>query len=177
MRSLARIETKMGLLSSILGSTAGKLINAVGSIIDEFHTSGEEKMEASLAKAKLKLALEEIITARMTEAETTLRTELTAKSEIIQAEMNQKDNFTKRARPTLVYTGLAIFVIDMAAKMVAYFTGYDVPAPSSFIDPNFIYTWGGVCGVWFIGRSAEKYGMNNKAVKGVTGTPVVDLDL
>ncbi len=96
-----------------------------------------------------------------------------AKAEIIVAEMNQKDLFTKRARPMIVYSGLfmifvnhVFFPIIMKIIGVVYYLQNDavtaIPAPMvELLQPinlpeQFWYTWGGVCSVWVLGRSAEK---------------------
>ena len=160
----------MGILGSILGGTIGKIIGEVKGVVDEFHTSGEEK-------AEFNLRLEAILTERLTEAETTLRTEINAKSAIMVAEMQQEDKFTKRARPSIIYSGLILVFLDMGSRVISFFANADVPLPSSFIDPSFMYTWGAVAGVYAIGRSAEKRGVNNKAVSAITGSKRPALDL
>lgn len=160
----------MGLLGGIFGSTIGKIIGEVKNIVDEFHTSGEEKAEFSLR-------LEAILTDRLSEAEDTLRTEITAKERIMVAEMNQEDKYTKRARPTIVYSGLVLIFLDFAVRVAAYFFAPDLPQPSGFVEVAFLATWGSVCGVYSIGRTAEKRGVNNRAVSAITGAARPSLDL
>lgn len=160
----------MGLLGGIIGNTIGKVLGEVRGVFDDLHHSGEEKDETMLK-------IEAILTTRLSEAETTLRTEIEAKSAIMVAEMNQEDKYTKRARPTIIYSGLALVFLDMAARMITFFLNTEIPMPSSFIDPAFMYTWGTVAGVYAIGRSAEKRGINNRAVSAITGVKRSSLDL
>lgn len=160
----------MGLLGGIIGNTIGKVLGQVAGVIDEFHHSGEEK-DATMLK------IEEILTTRLTEAEVTLRTEIEAKSAIMVAEMNQDDNYTKRARPTVVYAGLVLIFLDFVVRVVAFFFLPDLPTPSAFVEVSFLATWGGVVGVYNIGRSAEKRGVNNRAVSAITGVARSGLDL
>ena len=160
----------MGLLSGILGGTVGKILGQVRGVIDDFHHSSEEKDETMLK-------VEAILTERLSEAEQTLRTEINAKSAIMVAEMQQEDKFTKRARPSIIYSGLILVFLDMGSRVISFFVSADVPLLSSFIDPSFMYTWGAVAGVYAIGRSAEKRGVNNQAVSAITGSKRPALDL
>lgn len=160
----------MGLLGGIIGSTLGKVLGEVRGVIDDFHHSGEEKDETMLA-------IEAILTTRLTEAETTLRTEIEAKSAIMVAEMNQEDKYTKRARPTVVYSGLVLIFLDFVVRVLAFFFMPDLPLPSGFVEVSFLATWGSVVGVYSIGRSAEKRGVVNRAVSTITGAKRPGLDL
>lgn len=91
-----------------------------------------------------------------------------AKKSIIVAEMNQGDNFTKRARPTLVYCGLFfIFLVHVFFPIITYLYGKEMPTLK--LPTEFWWAWSGVCGVWVIGRSAEKRGAANKIVGMITG--------
>jgi hypothetical protein len=88
--------------------------------------------------------------------------------EIIVAEMNQGDSYTKRARPTIVYSGLAfIFLVHVFFPIAAFFTGEAMPEIS--LPAEFWWTWGGVCSVWVYGRSMEKRGSHDKLTKLITG--------
>lgn len=78
-----------------------------------------------------------------------------AQRDIIVAEMNQQDKYTKRARPTIVYAGLLfIFLVHVFFPFYTYWTKETVPVLA--LPDAFWYTWGGVCGVWILGRSYEK---------------------
>ena len=79
--------------------------------------------------------------------------EIMSKEKILVAELAQGDSYTKRARPTLVYSGLV-------AMLVEGIEAIPFTAPEQFWP-----IWGGVCGVWIIGRSAEKIKGNGKKGK------------
>lgn len=97
-----------------------------------------------------------------------------AKGQIIVAEMQQGDNFTKRARPMVVYAGLVMIAINYVAfpflgRLVALsailFTDAGIiPATiTPVLEPlplpiEFWTAWGGVVSIWVLGRSAEKRG-------------------
>lgn len=98
-----------------------------------------------------------------------------AQKEIIVAELSQGDNYTKRARPTIIYAGLSfVFLVHVffpLLEWVAIIFGRDLSSPPSLILPEaFWWTWGSVCGVYALGRSAEKKGISNELVRLITGS-------
>jgi len=113
-------------------------------------------------KAQAQVKLQEVLDKR----ESAL---VDAQKSIMVAEMQQADNYTKRARPTLVYAGLFfIFLVHVALPMIAFFSP-DTSGPELSLPQEFWWAWSGVCGVWVIGRSAEKRGASNKLVNLITG--------
>lgn len=101
---------------------------------------------------------------------------LDAQKAIVTAEMQQSDNYTKRARPTIVYFGLVAIglvhvVLPVLAWLVLSATGKPLTnMPTIALPGEFWATWGGVCGVWILGRSAEKSGAAGKVVDLITGS-------
>jgi hypothetical protein len=130
----------MSIFSKILGDAGKGLIDGIGGLVDRFVTTGDEKNQFKMEAAAL-------IAARDAELEQTLRTELEAKARIIEAEMQQGDNYTKRARPTIVYSGLLFTLVQMVAPLFAV----RIEVPDQFWP-----VWGGVCGLWIVGRSYER---------------------
>lgn len=152
----------MGFLSKIFSGSVGGLVEKVGGVIDKFHLSGEEKQQ-------FKIELETLLQKRDSEIEQTIRSEMQAKERVMVAELQQTDNYTKRARPTLVYVGLIfIFLVHVAFPIIAY--AFKEKLPTLSLPEEFWWAWGGVCGTWIIGRSAEKRGVKNKAVSLITGS-------
>ena len=138
----------MSFLDKVLGGTVGSVVKELGDVADKFITTSEEKMAA---RAKF----EEILQRRDAEVEQTIRAELDAQKSIIVAELNQGDNYTKRARPTIVYVGLGMAVFNYAlAPLVSHVFGSTLP--SLAVPVEFWTIWGGVVGVYSWGRSAEK---------------------
>ena len=157
----------MGFLTKIFSSGAEGIINGVKGIVDEFHLSSEEKQ-------KFTLELESLLQKRDSEIEQTIRTELDAKSKIIQAEMAQGDNFTKRARPMVVYVGLGVIVLNYCiAPLVAVFIGKQIP--ELILPTEFWVAWGGIVATWSIGRSSEKRGARDVVTTTLTGNKAVSL--
>ena len=112
-------------------------------------------------KAKAELELQQILTQRDTAL-------VESKKAVIVAELNQGDNYTKRARPTVVYAGLVfIFIVHVLFPIVAFFCNKEMPTLT--LPEEFWWAWGGICSAWVIGRSAEKRGVKNKVVNLITG--------
>jgi hypothetical protein len=112
-------------------------------------------------KAQAQINLQQMLQAR----ENSL---VESQKSIMVSEMQQGDAYTKRARPTLVYAGLAfICLVYVLFPIAAFFTGR--PMPQLSLPGEFWAAWGGVCSVWVIGRSAEKRGAANKIVNMITG--------
>jgi len=151
----------MNFLSSIFSGGAEGIISGVGNVVDKFVTTGDEKNA-------MKLELEKVITARMAMANEQANTEMTAKSQVLQSELASGDNYTRRARPTIVYAGLFLMIANYCIiPLVQQFAGIEV---KPFALPSeFWMSYTGITATWSIGRSMEKRGSQNKAVKTITG--------
>ena len=90
-----------------------------------------------------------------------------AKSAIIVAEMQQGDNYTKRARPTVVYAGLVMIginhvVFPIAARVIALLGDAALISDiTPLLQPIELPTafwagWSGIVSTWVLGRSIEK---------------------
>lgn len=152
----------MSWISKLLGGSLGNIVGEVGNVVDKFHLSGEEKQ-------KFMLEMEALVQKRDSEIENTMRTELKAKQDILVAELIQGDNYTKRARPTVVYAGLGFIVFNycLIPMLGLVFNGVSFPALS--LPPEFWYGWSGIVATWSVGRSMEKRGASNKVSRAITG--------
>lgn len=137
----------MGLLDVLTGPVKG-LVGAIGGVIDNLHTSDEEKMAANLQIAALAADTELKMTQELTK-------ELEAKERVIVAELQQGDNYTKRARPTVVYVGLGAFILNYVLIPNIAIAFGTVLIPVEF-PVEFWAGWSGIVMTWTIGRSMEK---------------------
>ena len=162
----------MSIFTKIFDATAGSLIDSIAGAADRFINTGEEK-----DAHKLKIAA--LIAARDSELEQTLRVEIDAKARIIEAEMQSGDNFTKRARPSVVYLGLVAigwnYVLLPTILRIATLFASNVDASSLDLPTQFWAVWGGICGTWFIGRTAERRAVKqgeepNRLTRLITGS-------
>ena len=123
-------------------------------------------------KSKLKLELAALENQISTQLEMTYRMELESRSKIIEAEMKHGNNYTKNARPTIVYAGLGfIALVNVILPMIAYIIG--TPAdkmPDIELPTEFWIAWGTVTSVWSAGRSVERRGVKNKITSFITGS-------
>jgi hypothetical protein len=152
----------MSWITDILGSGAGKIIGSVGDVIDKLTTTDEEKL-------KLRNELQRVLQERMADVETTMRAELGAKERVLIAELQQGDNFTKRARPMVVYFGLAVIGLNYClVPMAAFFLGREIPTWN--LPMEFWASWSAIVVTWSIGRSVEKNGSQSKVTQAITGS-------
>jgi hypothetical protein len=169
----------MSWISDIFGQSAKGLLDGLGGIIDQFHLSPEQKEQ-------FKLQMQALLQKRDDRIQETLRSELAAKERVLVAELSQGDNYTKRARPTVVYVGLAVIVFNYCivpvllklGGLIATLGGHTAALDSIGYEPltlpvEFWLGWSGIVATWSIGRSAEKRGIRNKAVSMITGSKLL----
>ena len=138
----------MSILDKLFGGGVGSVVKEVGDLADKFITTDAEKQA-------FKLQMEAALTARFAKAEETAQVEMNAKRDIIVAELAQGDNYTKRARPTIIYVGLfmAVFNYTLAPIISMLVTK---ALPLLVIPAEFWTIWGGVCGLYVWQRTKEK---------------------
>jgi len=151
----------MSIITSILGEGVGKVFDGIGGIIGKFVTDPTKKMEAQLELARLQAESEKIL-------EQSLQAEMNAKKEIMVAELNQGDKYTKRMRPSLGYFGMAVIFFNYCVvPMIKYLKGV---GPEPFALPDMFWvSWGGMMATYSIGRTMEKRGISNGFTKTITG--------
>lgn len=140
----------MNWLTRIFSGSATELVKEAGEAV--------AKVSAGhLGEKELTLKLEELVAKRDENLLTEVVAEIQAKEKIMVAELTQEDALTKRARPAIIYVGLAAIIADGIGSL-----DFSLPA-------EFWYVWGAVCGTYVIGRSAEKLGSAGSVVAAVTG--------
>ncbi|ACL05250.1 conserved hypothetical protein [Desulfatibacillum aliphaticivorans] len=162
----------MGIDLTGLGSVADFASSVVNRIFPE------KMSEADKAQAQIKL--QEMLQQRDDVV-------INAKRDIMVAEASQDDKWTKRARPAIIYCGLAfIFIVHVFFPIVtkSIILGCLIFAPEkltpevmaalkSYMDlslPTAFWTaWGGAVSIYAIGRTAEKRGVQSKLVSLITG--------
>ena len=103
-------------ITNLLSGGLVKIGKGIADIVDQFKLTDDEK-------AKFELEMETLLQKATAELEQTMRAELQTKERILVAELNQGDNYTKRARPTVVYGGLGFIAINyVIAPIVMWLT-------------------------------------------------------
>lgn len=138
----------------IIGDLIGKVVEAGDKVLGRFIEDKDKRREASIE-------LEKILHGEREQLEESYRQELQSKERIIVAELQQSDNYTKRARPTILYTGVVLVLVEVIARYIAWFSGLSFPTQgghliTTFVPAEFWIAWGGISGTYVIGRSAEK---------------------
>ncbi len=158
----------MKFLNKLLGSEASSIVESVSNVVDEFTLSKEEKQEFKLKMQEKLLEFDRL-------AAESYQQEVSARADIIKAEMAQGDNFTKRARPAIIYVGLLfIFIVNVAIPIVGFFTQNVEDLTKIQLPEEFWWAWGTVVGVYGAGRSIEKFGYANKITQMATGSAMSD---
>ena len=153
-----------GFLKKLIGSGIGGLAENIAGIVDRFKLTPDEK-------AAFEIELERLAQQAASELEQTMRAELGAKERILVAELNQGDNYTKRARPTVVYGGLAFIGFNYSiAPLLNALPAINGAIPELTLPAEFWYAWGGIVSTWSIGRTMERRGAKNNLVSLVTGS-------
>lgn len=138
-------------LFKLIGDTVGSIIKPATDLVDEVFTSADEKNQYKQRLAEIAADAERNALAH---AETIAN----AQRDVIVAELQQDDKYTKRARPTIAYSGIAVLLLNhIILPWAAFFAGTDPSGlPSVELPAEFWWGWTGVVGVWAIGRSVEK---------------------
>src|SRR5210317_1581477 len=104
----------MSIFSKIFSGGVSDIVDSVGGVIDKFTLSKEEKQQFKLEMQSRLMEMDK-------ELEKTYQTELSMRADIIKSEMAQGDNYTKRARPTIIYGGLVfVFIVYVLLPVIAY---------------------------------------------------------
>ncbi len=152
----------MSWIAKILGSGFSGLADGVSKIL------GAAGVENADQKAAIGLEIQKLANEEARFVADEIMAEMSSKEKILVAELNQGDSYTKRARPTVVYAGLVILVVNhIFLPWFAYFAGMVIPT----IDiPGIFWTgWSGIVMTWSVGRSMEKRGIKNKIINKITG--------
>lgn len=173
----------MSWFSKLFAGGVGEVVDKIGGTIDKFHLSGEEKQE-------FKIKVQQVVAARESEIEQTIRKNLEAKERILVAELQQGDTYTKRARPTVVYFGLLMIALNyfllplglmLSGNLDKLNQCTTIETDSGDLEQRcergelfplpgeFWAAWGGIVATWAIGRSFEKVGAGNSLSRAVTG--------
>jgi hypothetical protein len=163
-------------LSNLIGGGAKGIIEGVAEAADRFITTGDEKN-------KFVVEVEKLVTERMGMMEQSARDTVKARMEVIVAELQHGDEYTKRTRPMIARWGLYTIMWNHAAvptlgglvKFALAAAGSDIAAAVNVapidLPTEFWVAWGGIVGTYAVGRSFEKFGVRNPLTSAATGTP------
>lgn len=182
-------------LWNFVSGNASSVVEKVEDAVDEYFYTDEEKSrdkegieekrnqfkakmaeitkELTESQSNFKLEIERLIAEREQRIHDTYRAEMSTSKDIILAELNQSDKYTKRARPTVIYVGLIFVFMEMLGIRIAVLEYSEastaVVESSTTILTSFLYMWGTVVGAYAVGRTVEKRGISNTITKLATG--------
>ena len=140
------------MIGEIVSEISG-LGGLISNVLDRFWPPAMNEKDKSEMEAALTVKLQEFIATREQ-----------AQRDVMVAELNQSDGYTKRARPTIVYAGLSfIFLVHVFLPMAGWLSVIVKnqplpPTPPLALPTEFWWAWTGVCGIYAIGRTMEKRG-------------------
>jgi len=156
-------DCKMSWISELIGGGFKGLGEGVSSILSAFGIENAED------KSKIALEIQKLVAQKAKDSSDLVIKELDAKEKILVAELTQGDDYTKRARPTVVYAGLAFIILNhILLPWASFFFGLQIPKIE--IPDIFWQGWAGIVITWSIGRTVEKKGGKNKITKAITGS-------
>lgn len=139
----------MDWVNKLIGGGFEGLANGVTKILGSFGIKNAEQ------EAEIGLAIQELAVKQSGYIAAEIQKEMEAKERVLVAELTQGDDYTKRARPTVVYAGLIIIVINhIILPWVSFYMGYKIPEIE--IPEIFWVGWSGIVMTWSIGRTVEK---------------------
>ena len=90
----------------------------------------EISQELTDSQSSFKMDVQRLINDREKQIHDTYKHEINASKEVIVAELQQSDNFTKRARPTVIYAGLLFILLEMFGVRIGILNYCNYSAPS-----------------------------------------------
>ncbi len=126
----------MSIITSIFGEGVGKIFDGIKGIIGQFKLSPEEKAKLESDLAHLEFESQKLM-------ETSFQTEINAKKDIIVAELQYGDKFTKRMRPMIGYFGMLVIFYNYCLIPTIQWAKTNAPAPFD-LPTEFWVAWGGI---------------------------------
>ena len=124
------------------------IISPVTDLISEIIPDPDKKLKLQTEITKIEFVARD----KLLEYEKTV---IDSKTKVMVAELQQKDKYTKRARPTVIYAGLVImFLNSVLLPWITFFAGMELPTIT--LPGEFWYAWGGIASVYAFGRTKEK---------------------
>lgn len=172
----------LSVIKNFLTGSSGNLIKDIGDAANNLFTSKGELKEFQVKLKELENATEQnqqnfILEFEKTQLENK-KTEIDMVKAAIASDNSQDDKYVKRARPTVIYSGLTIIFLEMfglralilssiASKFALKFES--IAASSDSVLNMFFIAWTGIVGVYGYGRSKEKIATKKADIFNKTG--------
>ncbi len=161
-------------IGEFLTGSATNVLDSLSDVEDRFIINPDEKKAFEIEIRRIEeqhrqnqrqflTEMEQLTQKRESEIEQTIRAELKAQENILVAELQQGDRYTKRARPTVIYVGLFFILLELFGirhivldQLALGENVLNIIQGSDAIFKTFLAAWAGVVGVYAVGRSMEK---------------------
>ena len=150
----------MNFFQKLIGAGVSETVSAVGNVIAKVKDSHMSKREAELE-------VQSILAQADVRKHQEYVAELETQKSVMVEELRQTDVYTKRTRPLLLRRGFYLCAADMVATKIMM--AFSIPTTFSEPEKLMFQLWGGLLGVYIIGRTAEKSGVGGKVVDLITG--------
>lgn len=153
-------------LGGIISGGVGGVVDKVGDIFKILKGDKEDDPKLSAAELQLKLELTKLQNDLQTKMSDAVTGDLANQRELIKAELSNEDPYVRRARPTIIWVGIIIFLFNYAllpfiTTMVQLFGGGFSFVPIT-LPTEFWGVWGIYTGGYAYLRTREKQGGNIK---------------
>jgi len=150
-----------GWLKNLFTGGAAQLLKTVDQVIDNVTTTQEEKMKLDIAKEQLRFEILQVTSLMEQKAAELVQKDLEGVRQQAMVELRSEDPFVRRARPAIIWTGVAVFVVNYIVMPAAGFVLSKTVTPVQLPD-MFWYTWGTITGGYAFLRTLEKTGTKIK---------------
>lgn len=158
----------MGLVSELVAGGAQGVGQGAAAIVHEIAAAAGTFITTDKDRDDFRLKVAALIDARDARADAQAAAQLEAQRAVIVAELQQGDAYTKRARPTVIYAGLAVIAWNYSlVPVLAWLAGAAAPVLS--LPDLFWQVWGGVAGLYTLARTSEKAGTFADALGNLIG--------
>jgi len=148
-------------LKNLFTGGAAQLLKTVNQVIDNVTTTDEERLQLEIAKERLRFEILQVTSLMEQRAAELVQKDLDGVRKQAMTELRSEDPFVRRARPAIIWTGVAVFVINYIVLPFAGFVANKAVTPVQLPD-MFWYTWGTITGGYAFLRTLEKTGTKLK---------------
>ena len=158
----------MSWLTGIIGKLGDGLVKEIGDIVDDLHTSDEERAKAAIAKATLQLRARETMQKLHNEMEQAYLDDMKNQRALAKAELASEDWWVRRSRPAASWGRVVIVLLNyFVLPLIAAFVPR-VVAPVSMPEMAWVSLLA-LSGVYNLMRSVDKGNLRFGSRRQATG--------
>ena len=149
-------------IGGIFSGSVGDVINTVGNVFKAIKGEGPEDPKLTAAEMQINLELQKMQNEMQIKLTDAITSDLANQRDLMKAELNSEDPYVRRARPSIIWIGLIIFLINYALlpfiTTLAQMLGGSFAFTPVILPDQFWYAWGLYTGGYAYLRTKEKQG-------------------